>query len=131
MITCKTNIAVFYISTVSLYQLLLNMVTTEFISHKLNFSNIYLFKVYLHSCIFLFFHDANHSVTNSIEQSPWEANSHAASQEISHFLWNPKVNYHVHKSLPLDPLLRQMNPVHTFPSNFHKIPTPQYLMEWV
>jgi len=69
MITCKTNIAVFYISTVSLYQLLLNMVTTEFISHKLNFSNIYLFKVYLHSCIFLFFHDANHSVTNSIEQS--------------------------------------------------------------
>jgi hypothetical protein len=30
--------------------------------------------------------------TNFMEKSPWEANSHSASQEIPHILWNPKVN---------------------------------------
>jgi hypothetical protein len=34
---------------------------------------------------------------------------HSASQEIVHFLLNPKAYYHVHKSLPLDPILRHMN----------------------
>jgi len=28
------------------------------------------------------------SLTNSIEHSPWEADSHSASQEIQHVLWN-------------------------------------------
>jgi hypothetical protein len=34
-----------------------------------------------------------------MEQSPWEGNSHSASQEIPCNLCNPKVHYHVHVSL--------------------------------
>jgi hypothetical protein len=46
-----------------------------------------------------------------MEKGPsWEANN-------PHILWNLKVHYHVHKSLPLVPILSWMNPVHTFPSS--------------
>jgi hypothetical protein len=60
--------------------------------------------------------------TNSMKQSPsWEVNSYSASQEAPHLLWNLKVHYCVHKTLPLDPILNKMNPVHIFPSYFPKI----------
>jgi hypothetical protein len=37
-----------------------------------------------------------------MEKSPsWEANSHSACQEIPCLLQNPKVHYHVHKTLPI------------------------------
>jgi hypothetical protein len=39
--------------------------------------------------------------TYSMEHSPsWEANWFAASQEIPHVLWNPKVHYRTHKRQP-------------------------------
>jgi hypothetical protein len=35
-----------------------------------------------------------------MEQIPsWKANSHSASQEIPHLLWDLKVHYHVHEGL--------------------------------
>jgi len=54
--------------------------------------------------------------TNYMEQSP-----SSASQKIPCQLWNPKVHYPVHKSPPMVPTLRQMNPVHNFPPYFPKI----------
>jgi len=52
---------------------------------------------------------------NSMERRhSWEANSHAASQDIPLLSWSPKVYYSVHSSPLLIPILRQMNPVHIF-----------------
>jgi hypothetical protein len=48
------------------------------------------------------------------------ANS-AAIQELPRILWNPKVHYRVHKSPPLDPILGNINPIHTIPSYLSSI----------
>jgi hypothetical protein len=47
----------------------------------------------------------------------WEANSRPVRQ-IPRLLWNPNVHCHVHKSPPQDPVLSQMNPVHTITLQF-------------
>jgi hypothetical protein len=47
----------------------------------------------------------------SVEKfSSWEANSCSASQEIPHFLFNPKTYYCVHRTPPLVPILSRMVP---------------------
>ena len=57
-----------------------------------------------------------------MEQSPsWEANRFAASQEIPHILWDPKVHFRIHKCPALVPFLSQLHPVHTPTSHFLKI----------
>jgi hypothetical protein len=55
-----------------------------------------------------------------VESSHSEDNSRSASQEIACLLQKPKLYYHIHKSLPLLPILSQMNPVHTLISYIYK-----------
>jgi hypothetical protein len=45
----------------------------------------------------------------------------SATRGLSRNLRNPKIHYHVHKSLPLVPILSQMSPVHILPYYFFKI----------
>jgi len=64
-------------------------------------------------------------LTNATWQRPsWDANSSSHSQEIPYTLWNLKVHYSVHNTLPLGPLLHQINtiqaphPMYVFKTHF-------------
>jgi hypothetical protein len=48
--------------------------------------------------------------------SPWETISCSATQKFPNILWHPKTHRRARKSLPLAPILSQINLVHTAPS---------------
>ena len=52
---------------------------------------------------------------------PSQATRSLASQEIAHILWNLKIRYHVYNSLPHDPILSQIHPVHALPNYSLKV----------
>jgi hypothetical protein len=67
-------------------------------------------------------------LTNYVEYDPyWEGSSCSNSQEILCLLRNPRLHYHVHNSLPLVPILSQMDPVHTLPTCMDLMPCISYL----
>jgi hypothetical protein len=52
-----------------------------------------------------------------MEECPWQGNI----QEALHVSWDPRVQQCVHKIMPLDSTLNQMNPVHILKPYFFKI----------
>jgi hypothetical protein len=52
-----------------------------------------------------------HKLT-SLQSPSHENNRPSTSEEIPHFLWNKTLHYHIQKSQPLVPILRQVKPVY-------------------
>jgi hypothetical protein len=64
-------------------------------------------------------HSHTHSLTHSTEQSPWEANRFAASQETARILWNLKLHYCIHKCLYPKP--SQSSPYPPHPTSWRSV----------
>ena len=75
----------------------------------------------------IFFLTIRIQLTNSTERSPSsEANTFLTSREIPSGLWFSKVHYPSHNSLPLVPILKQINPVQASPSQRIENPFQYY-----
>jgi len=51
--------------------------------------------------------------TSKLKIPLFEANSYSLSQKMPCLLWSLKVHYTVHNSMPLDPILTHLYPIHT------------------
>jgi hypothetical protein len=51
--------------------------------------------------------------TLCIKQSSWEASSRSACQNIPRLSWKSMIHYRAHKAQQLEPILSQLNLVHT------------------
>ena len=60
-----------------------------------------------------------HSLTPCSSRSR-RAETSSASWDVLHVVWKPVVQYGIHNSSPLAPVLSQIRPVRTFPSCFLK-----------
>jgi hypothetical protein len=55
------------------------------------------------------------------KNSPWEANSHSANQEIPRLLWHSKVYYRVHRGPPTVPILSHRQSNNSYPISLRSI----------
>jgi len=95
-------------------------------------NRICLIKLFLHVCIvfsqtrFWQLRHDNIIIISTVEKvsehnPPWEADSCPDGQETLFLSWNLNVNYNAHKNLLLDPILNQMNLLHTLAPYFFKV----------
>jgi predicted PurR-regulated permease PerM len=120
-----TNLLTYILSYIHHYLLtcFLTYILTYLFTYLLTSFLIYLLTYFLTSVLtYLLIYLLMYIFTNSIQHSPpWEANRFAASQEIPHISWNPKIYFRIHKRPPPVSILSQLNPVHNSTSNFLNI----------
>jgi hypothetical protein len=102
--------------------LLINLRTylpTYWLTYLLTYSLTYLITYFLN---YLLTYSLTHSPTHSTQNSSsWKANRFAASQEILHILWNPKVYHRIIKCPPPVRIPNRLDLVHTPVYNSLKI----------